>query len=191
MKEKNCINCGGTFTATRRDRKYCSTTCRQTTSQRVRRKSNPANSHSSSAKWRTNLELFDRSLRLSEELYTLPVGSRLGYMRDLIERAREGCPKLRQLLSNQYLLTTQERWLHHRRCPAAYFTITKAADRYCRKLWRASAADVVYGRAEEPPTGEVLPETSSPFFNKGILRPRDMQVATSQVDQSTTTVVAA
>lgn len=188
MKDKTCINCGAAFAATRCDRKYCSTTCRQTSSQRARRKLSPANSRSSNAKWRDNLELFDRSMRLAEELYTLPIGSRLGYMRDLIEKARAGCAKLRLLLANQYLLTTREPWLHHRRCPAAYFTITKAADRYCRKFWQASAADVVYGRAEEPPTGEVMPETSSPYFNKGILGACDIQVATSQGDQSTRTM---
>lgn len=102
---------------------------------------------------------FDKALRLAELLYTLPVPLRLGFMQDLIAQARAGDKKLRQILTNQYLLRPDhnEKWLFHRKCPASYFTIAQAADRYCRKFWGYGVKDVVYGIATEPPTGEVEP----------------------------------
>ena len=91
-------------------------------------------------------------------LYSTPVERRLGFMADLVRQAREGNPTLRHILTNKYLLyagADQSRLFYLGR-PSCYFTIAQAADRYCRKYWKAGVRDVVYGRVEEPPTGEVM-----------------------------------
>jgi hypothetical protein len=110
---------------------------------------------------------FDLALRLAEELYTRSPLERLGYMKDLIDKARGGNLQLREILTNGILLKpdrTKKR-LFHRRCPAAYFTIAEAANRYCWKFWGASVVDVVRGIASEPSTGEVIrSKTSSPLL---------------------------
>lgn len=156
--EATCAHCNKRFRRSRRDQIHCSSNCRKLHSQKARRQGNSVNSRSSPTKRRRDQEFFDVSLRLGERLYGLPVGERLGFMQTLIEEARSGNTALREILSNHYLLKAnwEKPYLFHRECPATYFTIAQAADRYCRKFWRASVRAVVYGRAPEPPTGEVI-----------------------------------
>ena len=91
-------------------------------------------------------------MTLAEKLYTLPVDERLGFMKDIVDDARSGNTKLRQLLLNPAILRARwdEKHLFHRRCPRAYRTIGQAADAYCRRYWGASLRDVLYGKAQEP-----------------------------------------
>ena len=42
------------------------------------------------AKRRENTELYDRAIRLTEMLYSIPPHERVGFMKDLIDRARLG-----------------------------------------------------------------------------------------------------
>lgn len=154
---KLCSHCSQLFLPNRKDQRFCSSRCRKCESQKKRRLSSPVNSTHSLSKRRDNLVFFDKALRLAEILYSLPVPLRLGFMQDLVIQARSGDKTLRQILSNQYLLRADntQKWLFHRKCPASYFTIAQAADRYCRKFWGYCVKDVVYGIAPEPPTGEV------------------------------------
>lgn len=157
-EETSCPNCKKLFIKRRSDQKFCSERCRKDKSKKLLRKETPANSRNSVSKRRDNTVLFDKALRLAEELYTLPKDKRLGYMKDLIDQARNGNSMLRQILSNQRLLfaSKKERIFYHRRCPASYYTIAQAADRYCKMFWNSGVKDVVYGKGPEPPTGEIL-----------------------------------
>jgi hypothetical protein len=150
-----CLNCNCAFASRRSDQKYCNANCRKAHWQKTIRAIAPINSQSSLSKRRSNLEFFDKSLRLAEELYTLPPQQRLGFMQHLIRDARSGNSQLRNILLNKYLLYAEERWLFHRRCPESYRTITQGADIYCRSFWGDSVRNVVMGVAEEPETGEV------------------------------------
>lgn len=168
--EATCANCGKIFARSRPNQIHCSPNCRKAHSQKARRTENPVNSRSSPTKRRRDQEFFERSLRLAEMLYGLPVSERLGFMQELIEEARSGNTALREILTNQYLLKANRdnRRLFHRKCPAAYFTIAQAADRYCRKFWAANIREVVYGLAPEPPTGEIISsENVVTIINKG------------------------
>ena len=42
------------------------------------------------AKRRENTELYDRAIRLTEMLYSIPPHERVGFMKDLIDRAKFG-----------------------------------------------------------------------------------------------------
>ena len=79
-------------------------------------------------------------------------------MKKLIDHARRGGDaQLRDILSNYKLLRPhplEDRHLFHRRS-RSYPTIAQAASRYCRRFWKADVREVVYGRAPQPPTGEV------------------------------------
>lgn len=167
-----CTHCGKSFSQSRRDQIHCSAKCRKAHSQRARRKDNPVNAATSATKRRHDQVFFDKALRLAEMLYSLPVPERLGFMKSLIDEARSGNTLLREILSNHYLLKAgrHNRRHFHRRCPAAYFTISQAADRYCRRYWGASVRDVVYGRAPEPPTGEVITVESVVTIYNGDLK---------------------
>lgn len=105
------------------------------------------------------MEFFDLARRMAERLYSLPPFQRLGLIREVIALARAGNPALRRLLTHHLLLRPDPNpsWLFHRRAPAVYLTIAQAADRYCRRFWGHRVADVVSGRAPEPPSGEVSP----------------------------------
>ena len=88
----------------------------------------------------------------------MPPAERLGFVKDLIDHARAGGDaQLRDILSNIKLLRPhplEDRHLFHRRS-RSYLTIAQAASRYCRRFWKANLREVGYGRAPEPPTGEV------------------------------------
>ena len=146
-----CPQCNGAVFG-RRNKIFCTSNCRKRHSEPTR------NSYSSPTKRRENSEFFDRALRLAVELYALPPNQRLGFMKDLIDYARLGeDPQLRDILSNYVLLHPHpynDLHLFPRRS-RAYCTIAQAASNYCKRFWRANVRDVVYGRAPEPPTGEV------------------------------------
>ena len=156
-----CANCHQTFERRRKDQIYCGARCRKASHQKADRKLHPKNSKCSPTTWRKNMEFFDTAARLAEELYSKPPSERLGHMKDLVDRARAGNTKLREILTNPILLKPdrKSKRLFHRRCPVSYYTIAQAADRYCRKFWKSGVVKVVRGIAPEPPTGEVLAPT--------------------------------
>ena len=94
---------------------------------------------------------------MADRLYDLPPFERLGHMKALIDEAREGNTKLRNLLSNYYLRhpNKSDEWLYARGS-RKYMTIAQAANAYCWKFWGIHVTAVVYDRCDEPETGEVL-----------------------------------
>ena len=94
----------------RANKKYCSDRCRQYGNR------NKQNSQNSRGKARENYELFDTARLMADRLYDLPPFERLGHMKELIDDARGGNTKLRNLLSNYYLRhpNKADRWLHAR-----------------------------------------------------------------------------
>lgn len=163
--ERCCPTCGNRFIIKRRNNLYCSENCRKLKYQKKNRQANPVNSSYSQAKRRTNMYFFERSLRLAELIYTSPINVRLGLMQEMVQSARLGEEKLIQILTNQMLLFNPDKlkWLHWRRCPESYPTITQAANLYCLKFWSATVSDVVRGKVAEPPTGEIVPNPSSTY----------------------------
>lgn len=180
-----CENCGQSFTRKRKDKRFCSEHCRKDKFQKKDRKINPRNSKQSNTKRRENEEIFDKSKRLSEQLYSLPPSERLGYLKDLIDLARRGETKLRSLLTNKYLLSAgvDEAWLFPRRCPRSYRTISQAANSYCIRFWNASIHKVVRKQIEEPETGEILEESRDLTPKKeNVVKPDGHEFEPSSVD---------
>ena len=48
----------------------------------------------------------------------------------------------------------EDLFLFYRRKPH-HLTIAQVTARYCKRFWKANVREVVYGRAPQPPTGEV------------------------------------
>ena len=149
--DRRCPKCNKSVTG-RPNKIYCSSNCRKRANEFTR------NSFCSVTKRRENAEFFDRAKRLAEELYTIPPSERLGFMKKLIDHARKGGDaQLRDILSNYKLLRPhplEDRHLFYRRKPH-HLTIAQVTARYCKKFWKADVREVVYGRAPQPPTGEV------------------------------------
>ena len=146
----NCQHCKNPFRY-RKSKKYCCSNCR------VYACRPQQNSYSSPAKRHKNLMLYDTAMRLAEMLYTLPPHQRLGFIKTLIDDARAGNTKLREILSNHQLRhpdPIKDRCLFYRRS-RSYCTIAQAAQNYCKRFWCEDVTNVVYGRCPEPPTGEV------------------------------------
>ena len=146
-----CMHCLGPYKARRMGQRFCSNKCR------VYHNRPPQNAHSSPTKARESREFFDTAKLMGERLYNLPTTERLGHMQEIIEEARQGNTKLREILSNWKLRNPDpecEVWMYPRR-DQSYCTIAQAAQNYCRKFWNANVEDVVYDRVPEPPTGEV------------------------------------
>ena len=143
-----CLHCKSTFPQ-RSNKKYCSPKCRQYGN---RVKQNSTNSPTTA---RDVEETLHSARALADLIYDLPTSEQLGFMRELIETARDGNTKLRRVLSNQYIrhLPEEQNWVrgHGSR---ENFTISEMANRYCWRFWKANVTDVVYGLCEEPETGE-------------------------------------
>lgn len=158
MKQSTCPQCGTSFRF-RKNKQFCSPTCRKLNAQRKLRAKIPANASQSPSIRRDQAELFDLAIRMAERLYTLPSSQRLGYIRDVVNLARSGqSPEVRKVLTMPAFLSPnkERKSLFWRRSPHVYLTISQAADRYCQKFWNAGVADVVKGVVPEPPTGEVI-----------------------------------
>lgn len=166
-----CEDCQEPFTPRRKDQRYCSDRCRKNRSQKARRRDVPVNSTFSPSKRQDNRRLFGSAARYAEMLYSKSPGERLGFMKGLIDAARAGDKRLRQILTNQYILNAgpDQPWLFFPR-PEGYYTITQAADRYCQMYWGASVADVINGGLPEPPTGEVIKRRHHNYIGVAFLR---------------------
>ena len=150
--DRRCPKCNKLVTG-RPNKIYCSSNCRKRDNEFTR------NSFCSVTKRRENTEFFYRAVRLSESYYTLPPAERLGFVKDLIDYARgsKDDAQIRDILSNYKLLHPNPRedfFLFYRGKPH-HLTIAQVAARYCKRFWKANVREVVYGRAPEPPTGEV------------------------------------
>ena len=165
-----CPHCGTEFEPKRRDQKYCSANCRKRSHQKKDREANPRTSFHSPDVRRTNLEQIDRMMILTEDFYTTKPDQRISFLREIVERAREGEKTLRAILANRYFLGAtfgETPRLYFRKC-WAYPNVTKEANRYCRNTWGASVIDVVMNRVPEPETdrndddGAVAPEVGPP-----------------------------
>ena len=155
--QATCPYCETRFTKRRRDQKFCKAGCRSLFGQRKDRAKTPVNATLSPTKHRSNLELFDRMLFLTERYYRTPIGERLGLLSDLVTSARDGNFNLRAVLINPYLIDTRKTFAHdllrRHRFPKS---IGKIVDLYCQYFWNASGHAVICGIAPEPDTGVVV-----------------------------------
>ena len=131
---------------------YCSSNCRKRHNEPKR------NASYSPTKRREQLEFFDRALRLAECLYSIPPNQRLGFLKELVDLAREGDNGQLRLILTNYLLRhpnpIYDRHLFHRR-NRAYPTIAQAVNYYCKRFWKADAKLVVYNKVPEPDDGVI------------------------------------
>ena len=146
-----CPQCSSAVTG-RPNKVFCTSNCRK-------RHSEPtSNSVCSPTKRRENQELFDRALRLGEELYSIPPEQRLGFMKDLIDYARLGKDKkLQDILSNYKLLHPHPYYDTHLfpKRSRSYCTIAQATSNYCKRFWRKDVRLVVYNKVDYPYDGDV------------------------------------
>ncbi|WP_170582921.1 hypothetical protein [Ruegeria arenilitoris] len=115
-----CLHCGCEYYQRRKDQRYCEEKCRKAHHQSKSRKENPVNAASSPTKRRQQMELMNSAMRHAEILYSLPVSQRLGYMKELIDLARNGNQKLRNILTNKYLLCGGSSELMNKLCRPHY-----------------------------------------------------------------------
>jgi len=147
---KVCPGCGQEFPY-RSNKKVCSVRCRNKVNRTTQ------NGTKSVTKRRQLIHRNDTAMVLAERLYSLPPSERLGYMQELVQRAREGDTWLREVLSNHRLIKPNpihDRHLFHR-YSTEYCTISQAAQNYCKRFWKANVWEVVHNKVPEPPTGEV------------------------------------
>lgn len=147
---RGCLNCGVSIEHMRSQAKHCSPKCRKNASQNRCR--TVQNSEESPTKRRENLELVDTSLWLSERYYQTPPLEREGYLEDLIGYAKTNA-RYRNLLTNQYLMNSEDEKHHTHGSPKSYNTIQKEANLYCQKKWGQPINSVL------PPRGHLPSET--------------------------------
>jgi len=135
----------------RPNKKFCGPNCRKRFSERTQ------NSFTSREKKRRNFVLFDSATRLAEIYFQQPPFERLGLMHTYIEMAKEGESKMREILSNAYLWDWKNDYgnPYKGKRGRSFGSLAAACERYCRYYWNASAADVVYNRADEPDDGVI------------------------------------
>lgn len=150
---KTCEYCEKEFPY-RKNKRFCSENCRKYANRPTQ------NGQESPTKKRELIERYDLAILLGEQLYDLKPDQRLGFIKDLIDRARGGEKQLRHILSNPELRKIDPERENHKlpRKSKAYFTITQAASHYCKRFWKANVWEVVSGKVPEPETGEIFDE---------------------------------
>jgi hypothetical protein len=105
-----CPGCNQEFPY-RRNKRVCSVRCRNKVNRTTQ------NGTESVTKRRHLIHRNDTAMVLAQRLYSLPPGERLGYVQELVQRAREGDTWLREVLSNHRLIKPNpihDRHLFHR-----------------------------------------------------------------------------
>ena len=145
MNTPACHQCGEAFTAVRSDAKFCATKCRMAAS----RKANPEppeNRTTSHSKRRREDELLDLHMLLCENYYGMKPADRPEYLEGLIDRAAGGDTKVRQVLTNVYLLrASQPKRSTNYRASRAYPTLAQEAHRFTSATWGVSIKDACAG----------------------------------------------
>ena len=140
-----CKHCSNPING-RPNKKFCSPNCRKRFSEGLR------NSCESREKKKRNCVLFDSASRLAEIYFRRPPHERFELMENYISMARDGNSKMREMLSNEYLMNPENEYgnPYKGKRGKSYGSLAAECDGYCRYYWNASAADVVYNKADEP-----------------------------------------
>lgn len=108
-----CPACHELFQLNRKDMRFCSSRCRKNDHSRKDRRHNPRNSKCSPAKWRENMELFDRHRCLVElVMKQTSQDARNQILRQIISAAESGHGQLRTILTSKTFLCPN---LHRKR----------------------------------------------------------------------------
>ena len=149
-QRKICQHCEASFTG-RKNKIYCSANCRKRHSEPVQ------NSLKSKEKKNHNMRLFDSASRVAELYFKRPPFDRLEMMRGYIELAKQGNGKMREILSNEYLLDNKNNYGNpfKGKRGKSFGSLAQACEEYCRRYWNASAREVVHNIAPNPDDGVV------------------------------------
>lgn len=140
MPDLTCHTCGAGFTSVRRDARSCSPACRQS----VCRGGKPINRRTSPTKRRQENELFDLNMVLCERYYATKPADRPAYLEHLIDTARAGNGRMREVLSNLVLLKASEgRRATNLRSSRSYPTIAQEANQFTQETWGVHIRDAV------------------------------------------------
>ena len=98
------------------------------------------------------MRLIDSASRIAELYFARPPFERLGMMRGYIALAKQGNGKMREILSNEYLLDRKNNDGNpfKGKRGKSFGSLAQACEEYCRHYWKASAREVVYNIAPDP-----------------------------------------
>lgn len=148
QSSRTCRHCKTPISG-RPNKVFCSANCRK------RHSEGTQNSFESREKKKRNYILFDSAAFLAKNYFQQSPFERLGLMQNYISMAREGNTKMREILSNYYLMKPDNDYgnPYKGKRGQSFGSLAAACERYCRYYWNASASDVVYNRATEPDDG--------------------------------------
>jgi len=157
----SCPACQTDFVATRKDKRFCSRACQKKSSENSARGPR-TNALSSDARQR-NRQHYSLSHSLCETYYNTPPQQRLGYLKGLVDSAREPANQqdkaIRNVFTHKALAypNRHEKSLFYRSQPYTYCTISELVNRYCKRFLGASSKTVLTSpHFKEPATGEVI-----------------------------------
>lgn len=139
MREATCIHCGVVFVAQRSTAKFCGPTCRKGQS----RSETQPTLRGSPTKRRENIELFGYHYDLSATYYALQPADRPVWLRNLIERARQGDTKVKRVLTNRVFLRPREYAIGKATYSEHLPTVAQEAHTLCKYMWNAGVEYVI------------------------------------------------
>lgn len=159
MAQALCPHCGDLFKS-RSNKKFCSQKCQKSHHRLIMRKQTPESKNNMlPTELRRNLELRHLNLVLSEKVYQMPIGERLGYVESVLQVVRsESGGLLRFLLQNQKYQypDPKDLGLFFRSSPKAYKSFPQLCNHYLlNSPWNCYLTDFLKG-VPDPSTGEVL-----------------------------------
>ena len=101
------------------------------------------------------MRLFDSASRVAELYFKRLPFDRLGLMREYIALAKQGNGKMRDILSNKYLLDRTNNYGNpfKGKRGKSFGSLAQACEKYCRRYWNAPAREVIYNIAPDPDDG--------------------------------------
>jgi uncharacterized C2H2 Zn-finger protein len=155
LTELECPCCDQLFNQRRTNQRYCTPSCQKAATHNTSR--GPRTTAESPAKKLEKRRQWATLIYLNETFYGTPPGYRLGLLKDWLDRARMGDTTLRAALVRPSFTKLKDNTrVCFRRC-LAYPSVPHMAQRYCQRLLACNVSDWVYGRADEPDTGEICP----------------------------------
>lgn len=157
----SCPTCETEFVATRKGKRFCSRKCQKRSSENAAR--GPRTNSLSPAARKRNEAHYSLSHSLCEAFYKTPPQQRLGFLKDLVDRARNPASQydraVKNVLTHKQLTypDRQDRSLFYRGKPFTYCTISELVNRYCKALLGASSKTVLTSPHFKENTGEIFP----------------------------------
>jgi len=156
----SCPACKTDFETARKGKRFCSRPCQKRSTQNAAR--GPRTNALSPTSRRRNEAHYGLSHSLCKAFYKTPPQLRLGFLKDIVDKARyptcQHDKAIKNVLTHKALTypNRHDKTIFYKGLPYTYCTISELVNRYCKRLLGASSKTVLTSPHFTENTGEIL-----------------------------------